>query len=145
MKLSKIEEQKLKQIGKKYKLKMIVLHGSYATGKVKPDSDLDIAILGNKPFDYKTVGNIYMDLEKVFASSFKGELDVKSLHRIDPLFRYHVAKDSQLIYGNMTDYNEFRAYAFRLYFDSGDLFKLENILVSRYQDHLNEKYLKKYA
>jgi len=145
MKLTEVEKQKIKHIGKKYNLKLIIFHGSYATGRIKRDSDLDIGILGKKPLDYETVGKIYLDLEEIFGNNDSRELDVKSLHKIDPLFRYHVAKDSQLIYGNTIDYNEFRAYAFRLYCDSRDLFKLERLLVSKYQDHLNKKYLKKYA
>ena len=111
MRLTKIEKDRIQKIGKKYGLKLIILHGSYSTGRVKPGSDLDI----------------------------------KSLHRIGPLFRYHVAKDSQLIYGDITDYNEFRAYAFKLYHDSDDLFKLKGLLTDRYQDHLNRKYNENYA
>ena len=143
--LTEAEKQKTIKIGKKYNLKLIIFHGSYVTGKARPDSDLDIGILGNKPLDFKAVGNIHSDLEEIFGNNYVRELDVKSLHKIDPLFRYQVAKDSQLIYGSTVDYNEFRAYAFRLYFDSKDLLKLEKLLVSKYQDHLNKKYLKKYA
>jgi len=143
MKLTEVQNQKIKNIGRKYNLKLIIIHGSYATGKIKPDSDIDIGILGKKPLDYKTIGNIYMDLEEIFGNHGKRELDIKSLHKIDPLFLYYVAKDSQLIYGNTIDYNEFRAYAFRFYHDSRDLFKLEKLLVSRYQDYLNKKYLNK--
>ena len=139
--LTEVQKQKIKHIGKKYNLKLIIIHGSYATGKIKPDSDLDIGILGKKPLDYKTFGNIYLDLEEVFDNNESRELDIKSLHKIDPLFRYYVAKDSQLIYGDTYDYNEFRAYAFRLYFDSKDLLKLERLLVFKYQNHLNKKYL----
>ena len=143
--LTEAEKQKTIKIGKKYNLKLIIFHGSYVTGKARPDSDLDIGILGNKPLDFKAVGNIHSDLEEIFGNNYVRELDVKSLHKIDLLFRYQVAKDSQLIYGSTIDYNEFRAYAFRLYFDSKDLLKLEKLLVSKYQDHLNKKYLKKYA
>jgi len=143
--LTEAEKQKTIKIGKKYNLKLIIFHGSYVTGKDRPNSDLDIGILGNKPLDFKAVGNIHSDLEEIFGNDYVRELDVKPLHKIDPLFRYQVAKDSQLIYGSTVDYNEFRAYAFRLYFDSKDLLKLEKLLVSKYQDYLNKKYLKKYA
>jgi len=143
--LTEVEKQKIIETGKKYNLKLIIFHGSYATDKARPGSDLDIGILGKKPLDFKTVGNIYSDLEEIFGNNDARELDVKSLHKIDPLFRYQVAKDSQLIYGSTIDYNEFRAYAFRLYCDSKDLLKLEKLLVSKYQDYLNKKYLKKYA
>jgi hypothetical protein len=68
------------------------------------------------------------------------ELDIKSLHKADPLFCYQVAKDSQLLYGDLTDFNEFKAYAFSYYFDSKDLFHLEKILIQKFQNYLNQKY-----
>lgn len=145
MRLTETEKHKIQEIGRKYGLKLIILHGSYATGRVRLYSDLDIGILGKKPPDNKTIANVFSDLERVFGNNKERELDIKSLHRIDPLFCYHVAKDSQLIYGDITDYNEFRAYAFKLYFDSVDLFKLEGYLIDKYQEHLNRKYHKKYA
>jgi uncharacterized protein len=145
MRLTDTQRHRIKMIGKKYGLKLIILHGSYATGRARPGSDLDIGILGREPLDDETILNIFSDVERVFGNNNERELDIKSLHRIDPLFRYHVAKDSQLIYGDITDYNEFRAYAFKLYHDSGDLFKLEALLTDKYQEHLNKKYGEKYA
>jgi len=45
-----------------------------------------------------------------------------------------------LLYGNITDFNEFKAYAFSYYFDSKDLFHLEKILIQKFQNYLNQKY-----
>ena len=140
MKLTELEKQKIKKIGKKYNLKLILQHGSYATGKISHNSDLDIAVLGKKSIDFKTLLKIYSDLSEVFGDNPERELDFKSLHKIDPLFRYQVAKYSRLLYGNLLDYNEFRAYGFRAYYDAKDLFKLEGFLVSKYQNYLNKKY-----
>jgi predicted nucleotidyltransferase len=121
------------------------LHGSYAIDMVKTGSDLDIGVLGKKLLDFKTVSSIYSDLSEIFGDNKNRELDLKSLHKIDPLFRYQVAKYSQLLYGNTIDYNEFRAYAFQQYHDSRNLFELEKKLVIKYQNHLNKKYIKNYA
>jgi len=140
MKLTKLEKQEIKKIGKKYNLKLIILHGSYATGKAKIDSDLDIAIIGKKLIDFKKLAKIYSALSKVLGDNTKRELDIKTLNRADPLFCYHIAKYSKLLYGSLLDYNEFRAYAFRSYYDSKDLFKLEGLLVSKFQNYLNKKY-----
>ena len=92
MQLTKSEKQKIKVIGKNNNLKLIILHGSYAMDKEKPGSDLDIGVLGKKFLDFTAVGNIYDDLSEVFGDGYDRELDLKSLHRIDPLFRYQVAK-----------------------------------------------------
>ena len=140
MKLTKREKQKINKVGRKYNLKLILLHGSYVTGKAKPGSDLDIAFLGKNPIDFKTLSRIYSDIEDIFGDNFNRELDIKSLHKVDPLFCYQVAKYSKLLYGNLFDYNEFKAYAFRFYYDAKDLFRLEGLLVSKYQNYLNKKY-----
>ncbi len=140
MKLTELEKQEIKKIGKKYNLKLIILHGSYATGKARTDSDLDIAIIGKKLIDFKKLAKIYSALSKVLGDNTKRELDIKTLNRADPLFYYHIAKYSELLYGSLLNYNEFRAYAFRSYYDSKDLFKLEGLLVSKFQNYLNKKY-----
>ncbi len=145
MKLTESQEQKIIKVGKKYNLKLIILHGSYATNKANPESDLDIGILGKKLLDFKTISSIYSCLSEIFGDYKNAELDMKSLHKIDPLFRYQVAKYSQLLYGNTVDFNEFRAYAFQQYHDCADLFELEKKLVIKYQNHLNKKYNKNYA
>ncbi len=145
MRLTDTQRHRIKMIGTKYGLKLIILHGSYASGRARPNSDLDIGVLGKKPPDNEAMADIFSGLEEVFGNNSERELDIKSLHRIDPLFCYHVAKDSQLIFGDITDYNEFRAYAFKLYHDSDDLFRLEGLLADKYQEHLNRKYEEKYA
>lgn len=140
MELTPEQKQKIQKIGRKYQLKLIILHGSYAKNRAHKGSDLDIAILGKKKVDFKTLLNLHEDLASVFGDNQNRELDLKSLHQADPPFVYQVAKDSQLIYGALSDYNEFRAYAFRVYHDAKDLFNLEKHLIEKYQNYLNQKY-----
>ncbi|MGZ6193281.1 MAG: type VII toxin-antitoxin system MntA family adenylyltransferase antitoxin [Syntrophales bacterium] len=140
MHLIQEQQHKIEDVGRKYRLKFIVIHGSYATGKMRRGSDLDIALLGEKPIEFEELLAIYGDLAEIFGDNPQRELDVKSLHKADPLFCYQVAKDSQLIYGDLTEFNEFKANAFSNYFDSKDLFHLEKILVQKFQNYLNQKY-----
>ena len=140
MHLTQEQQQKIEEVGRKYRLKFILLHGSYATNKMKTGSDLDIALLGEKRIEFEELLALYSDLAEIFGDDPQRELDIKSLHKADPLFRYQVAKDSQLLYGDLTDFNEFKAYAFSNYFDSQDLFHLEKILIQKFQNYLNRKY-----
>ena len=140
MHLTQEQQHKIEEVGRKYRLKFILIHGSYATGRTRTGSDLDIALLGEKPIEFEQLLTIYGDLAEIFGDNPQRELDVKSLHRADPLFCYQVAKDSQLLYGDLTDFNEFKAFAFSNYFDSKDLFHWEKILVQKFQDYLNQKY-----
>jgi predicted nucleotidyltransferase len=140
MRLTEEQQQKIEEVGRKYRLRFILLHGSYATDKMKTGSDLDIALLGEKPIESEELLDIYSDLAEIFGDDPPRELDIKSLHKADPLFCYQVAKDSQLLYGDITEFNEFKAYAFSNYFDSKDLFHLERILIQKFQTYLNQKY-----
>ena len=140
MHLIQEQQHKIEEVGRKYRLKFILIHGSYATGKMRTDSDLDIALLGEKPIGFEELLAIHSDLAEIFGDHPQRELDVKSLHQADPFFCYQVAKDSQLLYGDVTDFNEYKAYAFSNYFDSKDLFQLEKILIQKFQNYLNQKY-----
>lgn len=130
------QAKKLNEIGRRYDLKLMLLHGSYATGKAHPHSDLDIAVLGRREIDRDKFIDLYSELIALFCNNLDRELDLKTLHRKDPLFLYQVVKDSKLIYGNPTDYHELKAYAFRLYQDSRDLRHLEQILTHRLMERI---------
>lgn len=125
------QAKQLNEIGDRYELKLIILHGSYATGKTHPHSDLDIAVLGRCEIDRDKLVDLYGELVTLLDDDPDRELDLKTLHRKDPLFLHQVMKTSELIYGNPTDYYELKAYAFRLYQDSRDLRRLEQILTHR--------------
>jgi len=140
MRLTEEQQRKIAEVGRKRRLRFILLHGSYATDKMRGGSDLDIALLGEKPIEFEELSALYSDLAEIFGDDPQRELDIKSLHKADPLFCYQVARDSQLLFGDITDFNEFRAYAFSNYFDSRDLFHLEKILIQKFQNYLNQKY-----
>lgn len=125
------QAKQLNEIGHRYNLKLMILHGSYATGKTHPHSDVDIAVLGRREIDRDRFVDLYGELVALLCVEADRELDLKTLHRKDPLFLYQVMKDSELIYGNPADYQELKAYAFRLYQDSRDLRRLERILTHR--------------
>lgn len=129
LKITAKQQKQINKIGKKYNLKLAVIHGSYAKDRARPGSDLDIAVLGKKKLDFDDIIKIYSDFGDVFGDNWERELDLKSLHDKDPLFRYYVIRDGILIYGNITDYHEFRAYAIKDYIESLPLFTLEQRLV----------------
>lgn len=137
---TELQKKKIKEVGEKYNLKLLLLHGSYATGRERKDSDIDVAVLGREKLNYKTLSRIYFELEDLFVNDLDKELDFKSLHGSDPYFIYNVAKDSQLLFGRQIEYDEFRAYAFKIYFDSKDLRELEKRMVTKYQNYLNLNY-----
>ena len=135
IKITKDIKQRIAEVGKKYKLKLAVIYGSYATGKSHRTSDLDIAVLGEKELEFKTILDLYSEFSNIFRDK---DVDVKSLHRVDPFFRYQVMRDSILIYGNPLEYHNFKAYVFRAYMDSKDLLRIEKMLSRKTISYLRQ-------
>ena len=136
MEITKEQKKQIQKIGKKHNLDFIILHGSQVTGKKGPEPDVDIAIYRSGGIDFEEQMKIFLELSKIFGKF--GELDLKTLHKKDPLFRYYVIRDGQLLYGKQTDFNEYKAYIYKSYFDAGDLFALEAFLVKKHQSQLME-------
>ena len=119
---------KIDNLAKKYNLSLVILYGSHARGKVHKESDIDIAVLGARPIPFEKL----IDLNNEFAEIFKvKEIDVKSLHNTNSLFRYQVMYKGILLYGKSYDYNSFKSYAFRDYYDSQDLLRLKEVFIKK--------------
>lgn len=140
MEIADIQKNQLQKIGREHNLKFIILHGSYAKNTPKTGSDLDIAVLGNIRISFDESLQIQDELADIFGDNQERELDLKTLHNIDSLFRYQVVRDGVLFYGNLGEYQEFKAYAFRDYMDSKDLRELEAILLKKSIKIVSEKY-----
>jgi predicted nucleotidyltransferase len=118
----------IEKLAKEHNLSLVLLYASQAKGYMRTDSDIDLAVLGVKPIstdDLIALNNEFAQIFKVY------EIDVKSLHKTDPLFRYQVMQNSVLLYGRNYDYLTFKSYAFRDYHDSKDLFRLKETLIKK--------------
>lgn len=142
MELTKKQKQKIKKIGEDFNLKLIILHGSYAKKTPRKESDLDIAFLTEKPIDFETELKLYSALSDIFGDNQARELDIKSLHGVDPFFRYQVMKDGVLIYGDPHDFYIFKVYAIRAHQENKKLYKLKEILLRKRQKHLEKLYVR---
>ena len=124
------DHKKLKKTAVAFGLRFVILHGSLATARFRKDSDIDIAVLGYKNLASKRFLKLYQIFEKLFCLDGH-ELDLKTLYRVDPLFRYEVTHDGQLLCGDSLDYEEYKSFAYRDYMDSQSLFDLEKNMVKK--------------
>ena len=123
-----MSKPEIDHIARKYNLLLVILYGSQASGEVRKESDIDIAVLGARPIPLEQL----IDLNNEFAEIFKvKEIDVKSLHNTNSLFRYQVMYKGILLYGKSYDYNSFKSYAFRDYYDSQDLLRLKEVFIKK--------------
>jgi predicted nucleotidyltransferase len=130
----------LEKIRSRFDLHFIILHGSYAKGTVHSGSDFDIAVVGKRPIGFTEIMEIQSNFGQLFETVGINNLDVKPLDRVDALFRYLVVRDSILLAGNLHDYNEFKAYAFRAFIDTADLRILERRMIQAKQNMLSTRY-----
>jgi uncharacterized protein len=121
-------KSQIEKLAKKQNLSLVLLYGSQVRGKTSKDSDIDIAVLGINSISTEKLIVLHNEFAQIFEVK---EIDVKSLHNIDALFRYQVMQNAVLLYGRIYDYNTFRAYAFRDYHDSKDLLRLKEILTKK--------------
>lgn len=130
------QKEELSKVADEYNLDFVILHGSEATGKAKNiDSDIDVAVYRRGGIKAGEFLGLYRDLMPVFKGA---ELDLKTLHKKNPLFCYHVVRDGELLYGDRTEYNELKAYYYQRRVDSQPLIDLERKLVKKYQGMLTK-------
>lgn len=117
MKIPSPEE--LKPLAEKYGLKLIVLFGSQARGQIHPESDVDVAVLPEKPLSPAKRLKLWGKL----CQAFEADIDLTSLDHAGPLLLYHVARDGQLLYeGEKWAWEKLKSYGYRLYWDSRKFF-----------------------
>lgn len=133
MSINQEKKQKINKIAKKYGLKLVLLFGSFANGKMHENSDMDIAVLSAKNIPFERYLNLTGELSKLFCK----DVDLTILNEANPLLLSQVSKNSALLYGNKKSFAEFKLYAFHRYNDYLPYFKMERIL--------NKKLVKHYA
>ena len=139
MTLTSEQKKQVGEIGKAHTLRFIILHGSYAKGTPNKGSDLDIAIVKERRIPFEELLNIHGEFGAIFGDNRERELDVTSLHGADLLLRYYVTRDGLLLYGDPTDFNEFKAYARRSFEDAQKLFRLEEVMLKKQNRLILEK------
>lgn len=127
------EQKRLSGVAHALGLRLIVLYGSYAKQKADAESDLDIALLG-------CASDKFWDCYKMLSESYRDySLDLVRLEDADALFRYEVMRNAILLYGDPDLFFEYRAFAYRDYIDSADLFALEDKLFRKKMARIKEQ------
>lgn len=94
-------------------IRLVVLHGSRATGTERADSDWDVAVLADHPL----TGAERSTLRRAFAVKLsvpEERVDISDLRSDAPLLAYRVAMHGTPIEG---DYREFRAFQLKAWKD----------------------------
>ena len=82
----------------------------------------------------------WLELNKQLAATMPDAmLDIVFLADADPLFRWEIMDQGVLLYGDIDDFLEYRAFAYRDFVDSADLRRLERALFEKKMAMIRER------
>jgi predicted nucleotidyltransferase len=112
---------------RQYGLRLVILFGSSVTGRRGPESDLDLALLGDAPLDLVAVTT---DVIRLLQTD---RVDVVDLRRASPLLTMEVARHGRLVYERTPGMHiEFISLAARRYIDTKKLRDAQKDAIHRF-------------
>ena len=110
-----------------YRLHLIILFGSAVTGLRGPETDLDLAVLGDAPLDLVAVTT------EMIRLLHRNDVDVVDLRRASPLLAMEVARHGRLVYEREPGmHREFISLAVRRYIDTKKLRDAQKDAIDRF-------------
>ncbi|KAF0151081.1 MAG: DNA polymerase beta domain-containing protein [Ignavibacteria bacterium] len=103
-----------------------VIFGSYASGKAKTNSDLDIGIYTEKGIDLLSLGRIITDLEKITGAKVD-LIELKDLFKKSPVLAYQIITNyKELFIKEEIAFVNFKRQTLLYYFDTRELREMFN-------------------
>ena len=122
-------EAAVAELAKKHGVELLLQFGSSVTGQMHAQSDVDFAVLLDRPPDSLAAqADLIGDLQALVPGR---EVDVAFLNHADPLLLKQVCERCDLVYGSRRRLDELKMYAFTRYQDHRPYFALERDYVER--------------
>ena len=116
MELEKKQKQKIDEIAGKYHLKLVLLFGSRATGKIHKESDFDVAYLPAKNLSYDDEIDINLQFTNIFRHD---RVDTVDMRKAAPLLLFGIFRECQVLFEeNNLIFPTYRAYAYKKYIEA---------------------------
>lgn len=117
-------------IAKKYGILLVLRFGSSVTGKTHSRSDVDIAVLLERPeISFREHADLLGDTQRLFPEQ---EVDLALINHADPLFLKKITDDCQILYGTVERLQRLKIYAFKRYQDHRKYFDMERQYAAKY-------------
>lgn len=107
--------------------------GSYVQGKVRLDSDIDIAIYLEEHLDIDT----YLEIKMCLTEACKREVDLIILNDAKPLLKYEIYKNNMLLF--CRDKSKETRYKVKTLFEYSDFKRYLDLSYDRTIDRLREE------
>jgi uncharacterized protein len=125
----------LEEIAQRHRVKLILEFGSMVTGHVHPRSDVDLAVLLDRPApSFEELADLRHELQALHPDR---EVDVAIINHADPLFLKKITERCRLLHGSPRRLAELRMYAFKRYQDHRRYLGHEREYVRRTLDRLS--------
>jgi predicted nucleotidyltransferase len=119
----------LDRIARRHGIRLLLRFGSTVTGAVHARSDVDLAVLLERPdLDLQEHAALLHDLQRLVPDR---EVDLAILNRADPLFLKQVTDHCQLLFGSPVELQRLKLHAFKRYQDHRKYLELERGFVAR--------------
>jgi len=118
------------------KVRLALLFGSAAAGKLRPDSDVDVAVDFDPAVDFRERLGLAGDLSEAAGPGFGREFDIGYLDRADPLFLKKIFETAVLLHGPPAQFAAWRLKAFHAYEDFRPYLKIERAAALRVADRM---------
>ncbi|HLA91013.1 MAG TPA: nucleotidyltransferase domain-containing protein [Gemmatimonadaceae bacterium] len=119
----------LERIARTYGIRLILQFGSTVTGQLHPASDVDLAVVLDRPAPtLEERAGLLHELQGLFPDR---EVDLAILDRAGPLFLGKVTESCRLLHGEPSALQRLKLYAFRRYQDHRKYLYLERRFVAR--------------
>lgn len=123
-------QRDLENIARKHGLVLALKFGSAVRGQVHPRSDVDLAILLDRPnVTLREHAEILESLQTLFPDR---ELDLALINHADPLFLKKITEDCELLCGSPERLQALKLYAFKRYQDHRRFFDMERRFAARF-------------
>ncbi|MBU4251971.1 MAG: nucleotidyltransferase domain-containing protein [Candidatus Omnitrophica bacterium] len=129
-----LKEQELKDyFVKQEDVEFALLFGSFASGRVNPMSDIDIAVYFRDGNDALRLGDRQVEITCAVMSIYKvNRADVVVLNRANPFLRFQIMKYGRLLYARDEKiFYRFKANSFGIYQDIKPMYHLYEITAER--------------
>ena len=125
----RMDLQHLEPIAHRHGIRLLLRFGSSVTGRMRPQSDMDLAVLlEHVPDSFAAHAELIADLQALVPDR---EVDVALINRADPLFLKQITERPDLLYGSLRRLQELKIYAFKRYQDHRRYLALEREYVAR--------------
>ena len=107
--------EQLQPVAQKFGVRLIVLFGSVVRGRIHEESDIDVAVLTERPLTF----NKRLKLWSALSPLFSMDVDLTVLNHAEPVLKFQVARHGKVLFEqHPLTWDNWKSYAYRQYWDT---------------------------